>query len=299
MVCDPHSNARLRAGSATETFFWLIGILSPSISLTSCLLTSVHLYRTVYGTLYTTAKLSIGCKRTFKEGTSTMMPTGYAIAAYGVHKQYAGAVKGAGLNGFDLEVLPGKVCGLLGPNGAGKTTAVKILATLLEFDSGQASVAGFDVKTQGQQVRQTYRTGRPVCSRRRDPDRPTESGDVRSAQSSSPAPGSAACRRATGAVCPDRQCGLPVSKYSGGMRRRLDLAASLIVSPPVLFVDEPTTGLDPAGRSEVWSAIRALVESGHDGLADNPVSGRSRSACRSHLHAQAGQSHRRRHAGRA
>src|SRR6266705_3888209 len=77
----------------------------------------------------------------------------FAIMARGVHKNYAGAMDGAGLNGFDLDVRTGSVCGLLGPNGAGKTTAVKILSTLLALDDGQASVAGFDVTTQAHQVR--------------------------------------------------------------------------------------------------------------------------------------------------
>ena len=81
--------------------------------------------------------------------------TEFAIAAYGVRKQYAGAKDGVGINGFDLEVRPGSVCGLLGPNGAGKTTAVKILSTLLKLDAGQASVAGFDVTTQARQVRES------------------------------------------------------------------------------------------------------------------------------------------------
>jgi ABC-2 type transport system ATP-binding protein len=89
----------------------------------------------------------------FKEMVS-MESRAFAIAAHGVRKKYAGTKERAALNGFDLEVRPGSVCGLLGPNGAGKTTAVKILSTLLQLDDGQASVAGFDVTTQARQVRE-------------------------------------------------------------------------------------------------------------------------------------------------
>ena len=186
----------------------------------------------------------------------------YAIAAHGVRKNYRGGTQGAGLNGFDLEVRGGTICALLGPNGAGKTTAVKVLSTLLKLDEGQASVAGFDVTTHSRQVReniglvgqyaavdeiltgqqnlvmfgQLYHLSAPQARRRAA--ELLEQFDLVEAGK------------------------LPVSRYSGGMRRRLDLAASLIVSPPVLFVDEPTTGLDPLGRRQVWAAIRALVASG-------------------------------------
>jgi ABC-2 type transport system ATP-binding protein len=161
-----------------------------------------------------------------------------------------------------LEVLPGSVCALLGRNGAGKTTAVRILTTLLSADSGRAQVAGFDVFTQADRVRtrigvtgptatmDELLTGRenleivgrfchlgPATSRRRAGDLLREF-DLVEAQ--------------------DRL----VKKYSGGMRRRLDLAASLIAEPEVLFLDEPTTGLDPISRREMWSAIRTLVSRG-------------------------------------
>lgn len=186
----------------------------------------------------------------------------FAIAAYGVRKNFAGAPEGAGLNGFDLEVRPGEVCGLLGPNGAGKTTAIRILATLLELDAGQASVAGFDVTTQARQVREKiglvgqYAALDEILTGRQNLVMFGQLNHLSSRQ---------AQQRAdelleqflladTGKT--------PVGKFSGGMRRRLDLAASLIVSPPVLFVDEPTTGLDPAGRREVWAAIRSRVAAG-------------------------------------
>ncbi|WP_344865641.1 ATP-binding cassette domain-containing protein, partial [Planomonospora alba] len=190
-----------------------------------------------------------------------MTEKGAAITAQGVRKNY-GDPGGAGLNGFDLHVAEGTVCGLLGPNGAGKTTAVRILATLLEMDAGRASVAGFDVRTQGRRVRERiglvgqYAAVDEVLTGRQNL---VMFGRLNRL------PAAAARRRAdellerfslTGAA------GRPVGGYSGGMRRRLDLAASLVVSPPVLFVDEPTTGLDPAARQEVWDAVRELVDAG-------------------------------------
>jgi ABC-2 type transport system ATP-binding protein len=186
----------------------------------------------------------------------------FAILAQGVRKKYGGATNGAGLNGFDLAVRPGTVCGLLGPNGAGKTTAVKILATLLELDSGTASVAGYDVTKQARQVRANiglvgqYAAVDEILTGRQNLELFGRLYHLS---------GRAAQQRAGELL---EQFGLveaaktPVSKYSGGMRRRLDLAASLIISPPVLLVDEPTTGLDPAGRREVWAVIKSLVANG-------------------------------------
>jgi ABC-2 type transport system ATP-binding protein len=188
--------------------------------------------------------------------------TEFTIVAHGVRKNYAKGIKGAGLNGFDLEVPAGSVCGLLGPNGAGKTTAVKILSTLLELEAGQASVAGFDVMTQARQVRENiglvgqYAAVDEILTGRQNLVMFGQLYHLSRRQ---------AQQRADELL---EQFGLveagktPVSKFSGGMRRRLDLAVSLIVSPAVLFVDEPTTGLDPAGRREVWSALRALVATG-------------------------------------
>ena len=188
--------------------------------------------------------------------------TEFAIVAHGVRKHYAGAMDGAGLNGFDLEVRSGSVCGLLGPNGAGKTTAVKILSTLLELDAGQASVAGFDVTTQARQVRQNiglvgqYAAVDEILTGRQNLVMFGQLNHLSGRQAQQRADElleQFALRDAAG---------IPVSKFSGGMRRRLDLAVSLIVSPPVLLVDEPTTGLDPAGRREVWAAIRSRVAAG-------------------------------------
>ncbi|MEV6282158.1 ATP-binding cassette domain-containing protein [Kribbella sp. NPDC051770] len=184
------------------------------------------------------------------------------IVADDVRKNYPGGTEGAGLNGFDLEVGAGSVVGLLGPNGAGKTTAVRILSTLLDLDSGVATVAGYDVRRQGQEVRKRiglvgqYAAVDEILTGRQNL---VLFGRLNHLSRR------AAAQRADELL--DRfalhdAADQAASKYSGGMRRRLDLAASLIVAPALLFVDEPTTGLDPAGRREVWSAVRDLVRAG-------------------------------------
>ncbi len=183
----------------------------------------------------------------------------FAVEAEGLQKRY-GATQA--LRGVDLTVARGTVCGLRGPNGAGKTTMVRILTTLLKPDAGHARVAGFDVAREPEQVR--YRiglagqqaavdellTGRtnlemvgrlyhlPARAARRRADELLEQFDLTDA----------ANRIAKG--------------YSGGMRRRLDLAASLVAAPPVLFLDEPTTGLDPRSRLGMWDVIGDLVKGG-------------------------------------
>jgi ABC-2 type transport system ATP-binding protein len=184
------------------------------------------------------------------------------IVADDVRKNYPGGTEGAGLNGFDLEVSAGSVVGLLGPNGAGKTTAVRILSTLLDLDSGRATVAGYDVRRQGQEVRKRiglvgqYAAVDEILTGRQNL---VMFGRLNHLSRK------AALSRADELLerfALREAADQAASKYSGGMRRRLDLAASLIVAPALLFVDEPTTGLDPAGRREVWSAVRDLVRAG-------------------------------------
>ncbi len=188
-----------------------------------------------------------------------MTADNYAIVAEGLRKRYGDKYA---LDGFDLRVRPGTVCGLLGPNGAGKTTAVRILSTLLRFDQGRAEVAGFDVARQADQVR--YRIGLVGQNPAVDEvlsgyenlvifGRLFHLGTVRSHQRA------VELLDRFGLADADKK---PVKMYSGGMRRRLDLAAGMILTPSVLFLDEPTTGLDPRSRNEVWESVRELVRSG-------------------------------------
>jgi ABC-2 type transport system ATP-binding protein len=182
-----------------------------------------------------------------------------AIYAEGLVKTF-GDVRA--LDGVDLDVPEGTVLGLLGPNGAGKTTAVRCLTTLLRPDSGTAVVAGVDVLKHPDAVRRSiglsgqfaavdeYLTGRENLQM---------VGQLYQMRAK------AAKQRASDlleqfnlADAADR----PAKTYSGGMRRRLDLAAALVVSPPVMFMDEPTTGLDPRNRQQLWDVIKQLVSGG-------------------------------------
>lgn len=187
------------------------------------------------------------------------MSSDYAVEARGLVKKFGNVTA---LDGIDLLVPRGQVVGLLGPNGSGKTTTVRILATLLKATAGTAKVAGFDVASQANEVRKSigltgqyaavdeFLTGREnlvmfgglyhldkkyVASRADDL---LEKFDL------------------TGAA------NRPAKTYSGGMRRRLDLAASLIAKPGILFLDEPTTGLDPRSRIGLWSVITELIAEG-------------------------------------
>ena len=182
-----------------------------------------------------------------------------AIACEGLCKRFG---ETTALGGLDLAVPEGAVYGLLGPNGAGKTTAVRVLATLLRPDSGHARVAGFDVARQAAQVR--ARIGLAGQNAAVDEILSGRQNLVMFGRLCH-LPISAARRRADellGQFALTEAGGKPVRQYSGGMRRRLDLAASFIVTPRVLFLDEPTTGLDPHGRNEVWQTIRTLAGGG-------------------------------------
>jgi oleandomycin transport system ATP-binding protein len=166
------------------------------------------------------------------------------------------------LRGIDLVVHQGTICGLLGPNGAGKTTAVRILATLLRPDGGSARVGGFDVVGEPHKVRPLLGlTGQYAAV---DEELTGYENLVLIARLLELSRREA--RRRAGELLERfdlaQAGGRPVRTYSGGMRRRLDLAASLIGRPPVLFLDEPTTGLDPRARGVVWELVRGLVADG-------------------------------------
>jgi ABC-2 type transport system ATP-binding protein len=182
-----------------------------------------------------------------------------AVRAEGLVKRYRDVVA---LDRLDLEVPTGGILGLLGPNGAGKTTAVRILTTLLTPDEGSASVAGFDVATQQDEVRRHIGLSGQYAAV--DQDLTGRENLVMVGRLSRL--GRAGARRRAGELlerfdlvdAADR----PVKGYSGGMRRRLDLAGALVASPPVLFLDEPTTGLDPRSRLSMWDVIRELTAAG-------------------------------------
>jgi ABC-2 type transport system ATP-binding protein len=182
-----------------------------------------------------------------------------AIACEGLCKRFG---ETTALAGLDLAVPEGAVYGLLGPNGAGKTTAVRVLATLLRPDSGHALVAGFDVARQASQVR--ARIGLAGQNAAVDEILSGRQNLVMFGRLCHLPVSTARCRadELLAQFALTEVGDKPVRQYSGGMRRRLDLAASFIVAPRVLFLDEPTTGLDPHGRNEVWQTIRTLAGDG-------------------------------------
>ena len=182
-----------------------------------------------------------------------------AIEAVDLRKRFGSADV---LVGVDLAVPAGTVCGVLGPNGAGKTTLVRILTTLSRPDRGRAAVAGLDVVAQAEAVRSCIGLV----------GQHTAVDEILSARQNLVLFGRLlqlstreARRRADELLAQFDLAGTgrqAVATFSGGMRRRLDLAASLILAPPILFLDEPTTGLDPRGRAQVWADVRALVAAG-------------------------------------
>ncbi|MEW2115744.1 ATP-binding cassette domain-containing protein [Streptomyces sp. NPDC005474] len=185
------------------------------------------------------------------------MTTTYAVLSEGLAKSFG---KVHAVRGLDLAVAEGSVCGLLGPNGAGKTTAVRLLTTLLRPDAGSARVAGHDLVREAAAVRRRIGVAGQYASVDGDL---TGRENLRLFARLHRVRGPAAraddlLDRFGLAEAADR----PASTYSGGMRRRLDLAASLVERPDVLFLDEPTTGLDPAARNHIWAAVRALKEEG-------------------------------------
>ena len=187
------------------------------------------------------------------------MSTNYAVEAQGLVKRYGSTTA---LAGIDLDVPTGTVIAVLGPNGAGKTTAVRIFTTLTDADEGQAIVAGFDVRTHSNEVRR--RIGLAAQDATVDPLLTGRENLVMLGELHQMRRSDAAARAAQllGEFSLDDAADRMTSGYSGGMRRRLDLAATLVSRPEVLFLDEPTTGLDPRGRSELWSVIDTLVGRG-------------------------------------
>jgi daunorubicin resistance ABC transporter ATP-binding subunit len=183
----------------------------------------------------------------------------HAIRIEGLTKRFGSVTA---LAGIDLEILPGTIFGLLGPNGAGKTTTIRVLATVLPPDAGRAEVLGLDVVREAKAVRR--RIGLAGQNAAVDANL-TGRENLRLIGRLVHLPRRTATERTAELLerfeltdAADR----PVRTYSGGMRRRIDLAAALVNRPPVLFLDEPTTGLDPYSRNEVWAMIGELVADG-------------------------------------
>ena len=194
---------------------------------------------------------------TLKE--SLVPTTDFAIVAKNLSKSYG---SNHVLKGIDINVERGTMLALLGPNGAGKTTTVRILSTLLGFDGGEASVEGHDVKSEADKVRRVIGlTGQSAAI---DEMLTGRENLVMMGQLYRLTAPSAKARAAELLAefdlidAADR----PTKTYSGGMRRRLDLAVSLIATPPIIFLDEPTTGLDPRSRQAMWGVINRLKEKG-------------------------------------
>ncbi|WP_028814958.1 daunorubicin resistance protein DrrA family ABC transporter ATP-binding protein [Streptomyces flavidovirens] len=182
-----------------------------------------------------------------------------AIVVEGLRKKYGDK---QALDGLDLTVRAGTVQGILGPNGAGKTTAVRIMSTLLRPEEGRVEVAGIDVRTRADEVRSRIGLlGQNAAVDEELSGRQNLEMFGRLYHLGARRAGARADELLArfGLADTGKKA---IKQYSGGMRRRLDLAASLISRPQVLFLDEPTTGLDPRGRTEVWSAVRSLVGGG-------------------------------------
>jgi ABC-2 type transport system ATP-binding protein len=183
----------------------------------------------------------------------------WAVEAHGLVKTFG---DNRAVDGVDLSVRAGSVYGVLGPNGAGKTTTISMLATLLRPDAGTASIFGHDVQREAQIVRQLI----GVTGQYASVDEKLSATENLIIFSRLLGLGRAEARRKTRELL--EEFGLteaakrPLAKFSGGMRRRLDLAASLIAQPPLIFLDEPTTGLDPRTRAQMWDTIRRLVSTG-------------------------------------
>lgn len=188
-----------------------------------------------------------------------MSPSPYAVEARGLVKKFGDTTA---VDGVDLAIPRGGIYGVLGPNGAGKTTAIRMLATLLRPDAGEARVLGYDVYTEPKAIRENIALTGQFASLDEDLtgiENLILLGRLLGFNKQDARARGLDLLEAFGlAEAAERQ----VKKYSGGMRRRLDIAGSLIVTPALMFLDEPTTGIDPRSRNQVWDIIRALVAGG-------------------------------------
>ncbi|MFC0329104.1 ATP-binding cassette domain-containing protein [Paenibacillus sepulcri] len=183
----------------------------------------------------------------------------WAVAASGLVKTFG---SNRAVDGVDLNVRAGTIYGVLGPNGAGKTTTISMLATLLRPDAGSARIFGYDVVKESQIVRQLI----GVTGQYASVDESLSATENLIIFSRLLGLGRAEARQKAAELLEEfgltEAASRPLKNFSGGMRRRLDLAASLIAQPPLIFLDEPTTGLDPRTRAQMWDTIRRLVRTG-------------------------------------
>src|SRR3712207_3347267 len=190
---------------------------------------------------------------------STDGAAGLAIHAEGLVRRFGDNVA---VDGVDLRVAPGEIYGFLGPNGAGKTTTIRMLATLLRPDSGSARVFGHDVVAEADAVRGLVSLTGQFASVDEDLTGLENLVLIARLLGHSRKAAKARASELLDAFGLTEAAGRQVKKYSGGMRRRLDIAASIVVTPDLIFLDEPTAGLDPRSRNQVWDIVRALVTEG-------------------------------------
>ena len=187
------------------------------------------------------------------------MTTAASVYAHGLVKRF-GELRA--VDGIDLQVGQGEIFGVLGPNGAGKTTMLKMLATLLRIDAGQAQIFGVDVAREPHRIRQLVGVTGQYASVDEDLTATENLWLFGRLQGMRSANARATASQLLAQFGLEEAANKPISQFSGGMRRRLDLAASLITRPPLIFLDEPTTGLDPRTRGQMWDTIRGLVADG-------------------------------------
>ncbi|MGY2877088.1 ABC-2 type transport system ATP-binding protein [Marmoricola sp. URHA0025 HA25] len=189
----------------------------------------------------------------------TLRPAPHAVQASGLVKAFGDF---RAVDGVDLEVRRGEVFGVLGPNGAGKTTMLSMLATLLSIDEGRAAIFGVDVRREPHRIRQLLGVTGQYASVDENLTARENLWLFGRLLGVSGKEARATADRLLGQFALEEAADKPISQFSGGMRRRLDLAASLINRPPLIFLDEPTTGLDPRTRGQMWETIRGLVADG-------------------------------------
>lgn len=183
----------------------------------------------------------------------------YAVEAKGLVKQFGDFTA---VNNIDLKIKKGSVYGFLGPNGAGKTTTVRMLATLLKIDDGSATIFGYDVKSEAKKIRPRISLTGQFASVDEDLTGMENLVMVSRLMGFSRKESKERASELLEAFGLSEAAKKQTKEYSGGMRRRLDIAASIVVTPDLLFLDEPTTGLDPRSRNQVWDVIRVLTKAG-------------------------------------